>query len=427
MGILNSFDIGVTGLTASGSAMNVVGDNIANSGTNGFKSSRAEFQDVLATSLRGIDGGDQLGAGTSLAHVRPVFTQGSITRTESITDLAINGNGFFAVEAPFGRGYTRDGSFHFDKEGFLINGDGHRIVGFEANENGEITNKITAIKLGGTAIPARSTSKIAMSMNLDSREKIQEFNAEQPDKTSAYNTSVTVYDNVGTSRLVTIYFNKIEDNAFEYHAMIDGKDAKGGTEGKLIEMGSGKLVFDNKGRFQEKSTKKNSFNFNKGASPDQKIDFDFGKSIKDGGTGIDAITMYGSKSAVNRHNQDGASAGALASLSFNDAGVLTAVYNNGESRDVAQIGIAKFENNEDLFKVGKNLFKESRKSGQGAFGKPGESGRGGVLSKSIELSNVDIATEFVNLMTAQRNFQANAKTISTADKMLQEVLALKHN
>src|SRR5210317_1136377 len=123
MGILQSFHIGVSGLGAAGAGMSVVGDNIANAGTNGFKSSRAEFQDVLATSLKGIDGGDQFGAGTKIAHIKPVFTQGNISRTENITDLAINGNGFFMVDAAFGRGFTRDGSFHFNKEGELITGD----------------------------------------------------------------------------------------------------------------------------------------------------------------------------------------------------------------------------------------------------------------------------------------------------------------
>ncbi len=132
MGILSSFNIGVSGLNAAGSSMSVIGDNIANAGTFGFKGSRAEFQDVLAKSLKGIDGGDQIGSGTKLAHITPKFTQGSIERTENITDLAVNGNGFFAVESPGGRGFTRDGSFHFNKEGQLINGDGFKVLGLSS-------------------------------------------------------------------------------------------------------------------------------------------------------------------------------------------------------------------------------------------------------------------------------------------------------
>ena len=152
---------------------------------------------------------------------------------------------------------------------------------------------------------------------------------------------------------------------------------------------------------------------------------DFGKSITEGGDGLDASTQYGSTSAIARHSQDGSSAATLSSMSFNDDGQLTAVYDNGESRQIAQVAIAKFDNNEGLFKVGKNLFKESIKSGQAAMGKPGESGRGEILSQSIELSSVDIANELVQLMNAQRNFSANAKSLQTADQMLQEVLSIK--
>lgn len=425
MGILRSFQIGVSGLQAAGSGMGVVGDNIANAGTTGFKGSRAEFQDVLATSLKGIDGGDQFGAGTKIAHIKPMMSQGDISRTESMTDLAINGNGYFQVDAPFGKGYTRDGSFHFDKEGYLITGDGYRVQGFSANDDGVITNKLEPIRLGNTTIPATATEDLEVSMNLDSRAEVKQFNIENPDETSNFSHSVTVYDNVGTARVVSLYYNKTGNNTWQYRALVDGKDAAGGEEGKMVEMGNGTLVFNDKGRLQEEQVGSSSFNFNNGATPGQNIKFSWGESIAEGGDGLQASTQYGSGSAVARHTQDGSSAATLASMSFSDEGILTAVYNNGEDRDVAQIGIAKFENNEGLFKVGKNLAKESKKSGQGAVGKPGEAGRGDVLAKSLELSNVDIANEFVNLMTAQRNFQANAKTITTSDQMLQEVLQLK--
>lgn len=425
MGLLNSFNIGVTGLRAMGDGTSVIGDNIANAATSGFKASRAEFQDVLSTTLKGIDGGDQIGAGTKLAHIKPIFTQGNISRTDQITDVAINGNGFFILEAPFGRGYTRDGSFHFNKEGVLINGDDYKILGFEADNEGKISNKIGPIKLGNTTIPASPTKDLKIHMNLDSREKIKQFIPDQAEKTSNFNTSMTVYDTNGAARIVTLYFNKTVDNNWEYHAMVDGADAAKGELGKMVEMASGKLIFNDKGYLQEEQETSNAFNFNNGAAVGQKINFDFGASIKEGGSGLDATTQFGSNSAVARHSQDGYEAATLTSLSFNDKGILTAVYNNGISKEIAQIGVAKFENNEGLFKVGKNLFKESRKSGQAAFGKPSEAGRGEVLSKSVELSNVDIAGEFVNLMTSQRNFQANAKTITTADQMLQEVLNIK--
>lgn len=426
MSILSSFNIGVSGLHAAGSSMGVIGDNIANAGTHGFKSSRAEFQDLIANSLKGIDGGDQMGSGTKLAHITSQFTQGAVTRTNNITDLAINGSGFFQIQAPFGKGYTRDGAFHFDKEGFMVNGDGYKVEGFQADDKGAITNKMGAIKLGNTNIPAAATKEVKMSVNLDSRDNGKVFDPKNPDKTSNFNTSVTVYDSVGTARLVTLYFNKDATGSnWNYHAMVDGADAQNGVPGEMVEMANGTLKFNTKGLLEEETQGLNSFNFNKGAVANQQIGFNFGEAIKEGGTGLDAATQFGSKSSVARHSQDGSSAATLASMSFNDDGVLTAVYDNGKSVDLGQVAIAKFENNEGLFKTGKNLFKETRKSGQAAVGKPGQDGRGDVLSKSIEQSNVDIANEFVNLMGAQRNFQANTRTITTADQMLQEVLNIK--
>jgi flagellar hook protein FlgE len=425
MSILRSFNIGVSGLSAMGSGMGVIADNIANAGTTGFKASRAEFQDVLATSLKGIDGGDQFGAGTKLSHIKPIFTQGNISRTDSVTDMAINGNGFFTIDAPQGRVFSRDGSFHFDKNGSLVNGDGYRVMGYKANEDGKITTLLEDIKLGNTAVPAVATEETTFSMNIDSRADIKAFNIEDAENTSSFNTSLTVYDNVGTPRLISLYFNKSAKNTWEYHGVTDGKDAEGGEPNTLVEMASGTLQFNDKGILQEEIEGSNAWNFNKGAAQGQKIKFNFGESIIEGGDGLQAATQYGSESTVARHTQDGSSAATLTSLSFNDNGILTAAYDNGESRDISQIAISKFENNEGLFKIGKNLVKESKSSGQAALGKPSEGGRGSLLSKSIELSNVDLATEFVNLMTAQRNFQANAKTITTADQMLQEVLQIK--
>lgn len=425
MGILRSFTIGVSGLNASGQGMGVIGDNIANAGTNGFKSSRAEFQDVLAVSLKGIEGGDQFGAGTKLGHIKPMMTQGDITRTESVTDLALSGDGMFTIDAPAGRCFSRDGSFHFDKEGQLTTMDGYKIMGFQADESGTMMNKIDTIKLGNTTIPAKASKEVVMSMNIDSRMNVTQFNIDNPEKTSNFSNSMTIYDNIGTARTVTAYYNKTDNNSWEYHIGVDGKDIEGGKPDSMHEMASGVLLFNDKGQLLEEKAKKNSFNFNKGASQDQKINFNWGLSLKEGGSGLDASTQYGSDTAVARHTQDGSSAATLTSLSFNDKGILTANYNNGETRDIAQVAVAKFENNEGLFKIGKNLFKESKSSGQAALGKPGESGRGEILSKSVELSNVDIANEFVNLMTAQRNFQANAKTLTTADQMLQEVLQIK--
>lgn len=425
MGLLSSFNIGISGLNAAGSSLSVVGDNIANAGTTGFKGSRAEFQDMMAKSLKGIDGGDQIGSGVKLAHVKQMYTQGDVARTESITDLALSGNGFFALETPSGRGFTRDGSFNFDREGFLVNGDGHKVMGFGADANGTVSQKLENIKLGNTTIPAVATSEVEINMNLDSRAKVTKFDPKKPEETSNFNTSFAVFDNVGTQRLVSVYFNKTANGSWDYKAMVDGADVEGGVAGEMAEMASGTLKYTDKGLLQEEVSSSNSFNFNNGAAPGQVINFNFGSSITEGGSGNDASTQYGSDSTVAKHTQNGASAATLSSLSFNDDGLLVAAYDNGEMREIAQVAVTKFENNEGLFKMGNNLYKETKKSGQGAVGKPGKDGRGNIQAKSLELSNVDIASEFINMMNAQRNFQANTKTITTTDQMLQEILNIK--
>ena len=425
MAILRAFNIGISGLKAMGQNMSIIGDNIANAQTTGFKASRGEFQDVLALSLKGIDGGDQFGVGTKLAHIKPMFTQGDISRTDSFTDLAIHGDGFFTVQAKFGKGYTRDGSLHFNKEGELVNSDGYNVMGFPNTGNGNFVNKLLPIKMGSSTIPANKTSRVRFDMNLDSRAEVKQFDIKDADETSSFANSVTVYDNVGTARLLTTYYNKMANNQWEYHVTVDGADAQDGVKGEIYEMGSGQLIFSDEGLLQEEVPSLNSFNFNLGAKPDHQIEFDFGDSISEGGNGSQALTQYGSYSQVNRHSQDGYSAATLTSLSFDDDGVLSAVYNNGQVKPIAQIAIARFDNNEGLYKKGKNLYKNSISSGEPAQGKPNEGGRGDILSKSLELSNVDIAHEFVSLMTSQRNFSANAKAVQTADQMLQEVLNIK--
>jgi flagellar hook protein FlgE len=188
----------------------------------------------LATSLKGIDGGDQIGAGVKLAHVKPQYTQGSLIRTEQVTDLAINGNGFFAVDATYGRGFTRDGNFHFDNQGNLITSDDYKVLGYAADENGKIANKIEPIRLTSMSTPARATQKVKVNMNLDSRADVRKFDIKDPNKTSNYNSGLVVYDNVGTARMITLYFNKTKENTWEYHATTKPSDAAGsGPEDKL--------------------------------------------------------------------------------------------------------------------------------------------------------------------------------------------------
>lgn len=425
MGILSSMYTGVTGLQANGEALGIYGDNLANANTTGFKVSRPEFQDVISKSLKGILGGNQIGRGTRLSSVNPIFSQGSIVQTERPTDLALSGDGFFVMDGVEGRTFSRNGVFNFDKEGTLSNVDGAKVMGFQADENGMVTNKLSNIKIDRTVIDAKKTSKVNVSMNLDIRANVgKEFDLKNPDKTSNYSNGFTVYDTAGNAHLVTMYFNKTEDGVWAYHATVNGEETQGGQKGQMVECATGTLKFTTDGKLQETVQGKNEFNFNKGALPNQQISFEFGKTIAEGGTGIQT-TQYGTNSDLYKHLQDGYAAGTLAGLSFNDDGVLSAIFTNGETLNIAQVAVAKFENNESLFKAGKNNFKESRNSGAAFIGKPGDGGRGRVTPKTVESSTTDIANEFINLMTTQRSFQANARAVTTADELMQEVLNMR--
>lgn len=427
MGVLSSLYTGVSGLTAQGEALGVIGDNIANANTTGFKASRAEFQDIISKNLKGILGGNQIGRGVKIGAVNPILTQGNVDATDKSTDLAISGDGYFVLRGTDGESYTRDGSFHFDREGYLVSNDGQRVQGFEANEKGQIVNKIGDIKFPRALIPAKGTSEVVLDLNLDSRvDAAKVFNPEDPYGTSHYSTGVEVFDSQGNKHLMTLFFNKSADRSWDVRGMVDGKEVVGGKEGKLSEVMTAKLSFTVDGKLDTEQITKQAFNFTGGALQNQQIKIDFGDSITtDKGKGLNGTKQYGKESDLISWRQDGAAAGTITNMSFNDEGVLTALYTNGQAQDLGQISLAKFENPEALFKVGNNRLKESRDSGAGAIGKARHAGRGQLFAKSLERSTVDLANEFVNLIQNQRGFQANAKTITTTDELLNEVIQLK--
>jgi flagellar hook protein FlgE len=426
MGILSSLYTGITGMQGQGEALGVYGDNIANANTIGFKVSRPEFQDVIAKSLKGLMGGNQIGRGTRLSAVTPIMSQGSIIQTESPTDLSITGDGLFVLKGPEGQSFTRNGMFHFDKEGKLINADGYRVQGFQADKDGKLTSKMDSISVDRTVIDAKKSSELKLYMNLDLRANAaMKFDPERPDNTAHFATGATVYDTAGTPHVLTVYFNKTDENGnWEWRAFAKGEEVTGGVPGKMSEQATGRLKFNTEGQLESSEETKSEFNFNKGALPNQKIHFDFGTPGADGQDALH-VTQYGNASEAYKTTQDGYSAGTLAGLTFNDDGVLSAVYSNGQNINLAQIALAKFENTEGLYKMGQNRFRESRLSGQPTIGAPVSGGRGSVQSKTIESSTTDIANEFINMMTAQRNFQANSKVISTSDEMMQEVINLR--
>jgi flagellar hook protein FlgE len=256
-------------------------------------------------------------------------------------------------------------------------------------------------------------------------EPTKKFDIKDPYNTAHYSTGIEIYDSQGNKQLVTLFFYKTADRKWEYTGLVDGKQVTGGKDGKLESVVKGTLEFTVDGKLKSQKITDSNFNFAGGALQNQQIRISFGDDIDQGGTGINGTKQYGKESDLISWSQNGASAGTITGLSFNDEGILTALYSNGEARDLAQIALARFENPEALFKVGNNRMKESRDSGSPALGAPNRAGRGKIFAKSLERSTVDLASEFVNLIQNQRAFQANAKTITTTDQLLEEVINLK--
>ena len=427
MGVLSSLYTGVSGLTSQGEALGVIGDNIANANTTGFKSSRAEFMDIVAKSLKGILGGNQIGRGVKIGSVNPILTPGNVDATEKTTDLAIAGDGYFTLKGTDGESYTRDGSFKFDRDGYLVTNDYQKVQGFQTDAKGNIVNKTGDIRFPRALVPAMATKEMKIDLNLDSRvQNLKVFDPKNPYETSHYSTGLEMYDSQGNKHLVNMFFTKTADRVWNWYGMADGKEVVGGKDDEMSQVAAGKLTFTADGKLDLEEQSVTAFNFKGGAQLNQQVKIDFGDSLTtDKGLGINGSKQYGKESDLMSWHQDGSAAGTITNMSFNDEGVLTALYSNGQTQDIAQIALAKFENPEALFKVGSNRLKEARDSGAPALGAANRAGRGKIFAKSLERSTVDLALEFVNLIQNQRGFQANAKTITTTDELLGEVINLK--
>ncbi|PID37865.1 MAG: flagellar biosynthesis protein FlgE [Proteobacteria bacterium] len=436
MSVISSMYTGASGLSAHGDAMQVVGDNIANSNTIGYKGSRANFADVLARSI----GGNEIGLGAKLDNVQKILNQGALLGTGVSTDLAISGDGFFQVngnsDGLSGAFFTRAGQFKVDKDGFLVTQNGLNLQGYNADESGNIIQQVTDLKVPSFELPPTATTSANVVANLSSDEATNTifpattpWDPTNPTGTSNFSTSMTVYDSLGKAHNVTLYFRREANVAtgqnWTYHAMVDGGEITGGTAGVPVEGATGALTFDAQGRLLTESQTLNDFDFIN-ATQNQAITFDFGDSITtDGGTGLQGMTNYASQNAVSFQSQNGSSSGALAGISIDPNGEIQGVFTNGKTQSVGRVLVADFTNAQDLSRVGGNLFITTNESGDPLIGDAGTGGRGAINSGTLEQSNVDLATEFVNMIAFQRGYQASSRIITTADSVLQETVNLK--
>ncbi len=426
MSILTSLYTGASGMGAHGGAIGIVGDNIANVSTVGYKRARAGFADVLGGSLRG----QRLGAGVRLGGVDQQFEQGSVQQTGGTLDLAIRGRGMFTVSGTHdGRSaqyYTRDGRFALDNAGYVVDARGLRLQGYVTDPSGVAATAPSDLQLAGHASPPVATAIANVSLNLDAgATPPAAWDPANPQATSNYATSATVYDSLGTAHRVDLYFRAQSGGAWEWHAMVDGGELTGGTAGVAAEIASGALQFTTAGALDTETTTASSADF-VGATAGQAIGFDFGDAITtDAGTGLAGSTQFAGASAVNALDVDGHGFGALVDVVIDEDGTIAGVFDNGETRALARVALAMFGNEESLARAGDGLYAETSASGQPLLAAAATGGRGAISGGALEGSNVELGDELVTLIAYQRAFQANVKTVTTADEMLAEIASIK--
>jgi flagellar hook protein FlgE len=412
-----AFQQGLSGLNAAGKNLDAIGNNVANASTVGFKGSQAQFSDVYAASLSGAGAG-QIGLGTKVGAVTQQFSQGNITATSNPLDIAINGGGFFRLDNGGAITYTRNGQFQQDKDGFLISANGYKVTGYSADSTGTIvaTNPgpitISSADLTPTAT-GQSPSKMGVkaALNLDSRASSPVTAVFNPMDPNTYNnsTSATIYDSLGNSHVMSLYFSKAPAPA-----VAGTWNLNYNVDGSATSTSLGTLAFDSSGKLTTAMPLNPSITLANGAVTPQTFKLDF--------TGT---SQYGSPFGVNSLSQDGFSSGRLNGFNVGNDGVIQGRYSNGQSRNLGQVVLANFINVQGLKPLGNNQWAESVESNAPLVGTPG-SGRLGVLqSSSVEESNVDLTAELVNMITAQRVYQANAQSIKTQDAIMQTIVNLR--
>lgn len=401
-----SFQQGLSGLNAASKNLDAIGNNVANAGTVGFKQSQAQFADVYANSLTGA-GGSQIGIGVQLAQVAQQFTQGNITSTNNPLDIAINGGGFFRMENNGEITYQRNGQFQLDRNGYIVGASGAYLTGYTANASGVLSTGAPApLYVSTTTLPPQQSSEVTAQLTLDStKTPLASAGFDQNDPTTFHNaTSVSIYDSLGNAHMLQTYYVKTASGTWDVFASVDGATATP----------AGTLTFDPNGALQGTTTLTVSVPVTTGATTPFGVDIDY--------TGT---TQYGAPFSVNKLVQDGYTAGNLAGFSIGDDGVILGRYTNGQSAVLGQVVLASFANPNGLKPVGNNMWVETSESGSPLVGTP-DSGNLGVLqSSAVEDSNVDLTAELVNLITAQRVYQANAQTIKAQDAVLQTLVNLR--
>lgn len=498
-----SFNIGLSGIRAANSDLNVTGNNIANAGTVGFKQSRAEFQDIYAASVLGT-GSNPQGSGVLLGAVSQLHNQGTIDYTENALDMAINGNGFFVTSNNGAISYTRAGYFGTDKDGFVVDNNGYRLQGYSVDENGQLQAGVMSdLRIESASQAPQATSKITQPFNLNSTLKVPTTVPFDPTDPTSYNsgTSLDIYDSQGNAHVMSQYFVKTGPNTWQMNVLIDGRNpgnpgddaaaisaaetaaatattaqqvadavaasgasadaianaqaaatATGATVASVLASVQGfgsspykvNLTFDSSGQLASQvpvadgSGDGFTYDATTGLLTIAAADWvpaaqENGEWVANGASGNTAgmamdlrgSTQYSSTFAITSRAQDGYTTGQLSGLEIDDTGNVFARYTNGQSRVQGQVVLANFANVQGLTPIGKTSWVQSSDSGEPVIGTPRSGTLGALQAGALEASNVDLSTQLVNLIVAQRNYQANAKTIETENAVTQTIINLR--
>ena len=438
---MSSLNSALSALRVSQRALQTIGNNIANASTPGFKEKRAEFSAVLGQSITAGSGFAQVGAGARVNDVGTIFTQGVFETTQRPTDLGIEGRGFFVLEGSFGRSYTRSGIFGFDQNGFLVDPNNNRLQGYGIDPaTGQSNSVLGDIQVNLPLSPPQLTSSIQLGMNLDATSRIIPSAAPPAspfDPADAQNTSnarevVTIYDSLGTARQVTIFFTKVAASEWEYNVTLADADSGTPTGDQFVIQtnGTGRLLFNPDGSLEsvDGGTAFQDIVFDletsNGSLQNQTVSFNMGPLGAGGNYTGPVSTQFNQETVTNFVTQDGFAPGTLSALEIDENGMLNGVFSNGITSSLAQVALANFGNVEGLTEIGGSRVIESVESGAPVLAPANSGNLGSIRSSSLEKSNVDLAQQFVNLIVSQRAFQANTRTVSVANELLANLVAL---
>ena len=427
MAIFGALSTARSGLIATGASLSVIGNNIANVNTVGFKGSRTEFSDLLSAQGGGGSAG-KIGLGTRIGRISAAFTQGNVESTGRPTDLAIEGNGFFVVSQGDGLVYTRAGNFRLDANGRLVTFQGLPVQGFPLNSLHQAIGAPVDIAVTGASSQPLASTEVSLKSNLraDSPLIASGFDGTTFDAafgSSNFTTSLNIFDSLGAGHTLNLFFTRTGSNAWNFNVGVDAGDT-GGTVGDLSIIGSGSLTFNSDGSLNATSPDPATATVTFDGATAQTITLGFGTSNPAAvlGEGIDGLTQFAGPSAVGFQSQNGFGAGQLLSLEFDENGVVTGVFDNGQTRQLFQVALANFTAPDALTPIGNGLFRESVESGSPATGVAQSGGLGNIVAGALEQSNVAIAQEFIDLISTQRSFQANARVITASDSLLNDLI-----